>query len=187
MACLLSMERNLGQSRETAGEPGEAAQSGRLSAGPPIAAREVTRSIISLVRCRKGVVALEFVLVAPVLLLLLFGILYCGIALNNYLILTAAAEQGAQTLSLGRGTSSPYSTAKTAIDSAAVNLNTSQITQTVMIGGSPCSSDIACSALLTAGAVASVALTYPCDLTFMGNSYGGSPCTLSAQSAAIVQ
>ena len=83
----------------------------RLSAGPPFAAREVMRPIISLVRCRRGVVALEFVLVAPVLLLVLFGILYFGIALNNYLILTDAAEQGAQTLSLGRGTSSPYSTA----------------------------------------------------------------------------
>ena len=155
--------------------------------GPPFAAREVTRPIISLVRCRRGVVAFEFVLVAPVLLLLLFAILYLGIALNNYLILTAAAEQGAQTLSLGRGTPSPYSTAETAIKSAAVNLNTSKITQTVKIGGSSCSSDSACSTLLTAGAVASVALTYPCDLTFMGYSFGGSPCTLSAQSAAVVQ
>jgi Flp pilus assembly protein TadG len=159
----------------------------RLSAGPPFAAREVMRPIISLVRCRRGVVALEFVLVAPVLLLVLFGILYFGIALNNYLILTGAAEQGAQTLSLGRGTSSPYSTAETAINSAAVNLNTSEITRTVTIGNSSCSSDSACSTLLTAGAVASIALAYPCDLTFMGYSFGGSVCTLSAQTAAIVQ
>ncbi len=158
----------------------------RLSAGTPFAAREVMRPIILLVRCRKGVVALEFVLVMPVLLLLLFAILYFGIALNNYLILTAAAEQGAQTLSLGRGTPSPYSTAETAIDSAAANLKTSEITQTVKIGGSSCSSDSACSTLLTAGAVASVALAYPCDLTFLGHSFGRSTCTLSAQSAAVV-
>jgi hypothetical protein len=174
-------------SSEKAGGPGEAAQSGRLSAGPPFAAREVMRPIISLVRCRRGVVALEFVLVAPVLLLLLFGILYFGIALNNHLVLTAAAEQGAQTLSFGRGTSSPYSTAETAINSAAANLNTSEITPSVKIGSSSCSGDSACSTLLTAGAVATVALTYPCDLTFLGYSFGGSPCTLSAQSAAIVQ
>jgi Flp pilus assembly protein TadG len=147
----------------------------------------VMRPIISLVHCCRGVVALEFVLVAPVLLLLLFGILYFGIALNNYLMLTAAAEQGAQTLSLGRGTSSPYSTAVAALDSAAANLNTSEINQTVTIGGSSCSGDSACSTLLTAGAIASVALTYPCDLTFLGYNFGGSSCTLSTQSAATVQ
>jgi Flp pilus assembly protein TadG len=160
----LTLERKLRQSWEEAGGPGEAAQSGRLSAGPPSAAREMTRPINSLVRCRRGVVALEFVLVAPVLLLLLFGILYLGIALNNSLVLTAAAAQGAQTLSFGRGTSSPYSTAATAINSAAANLNTSQITRTVTIGGSSCNSDSGCNTLLTAGAVASVALTYPCNL-----------------------
>ncbi len=178
-------ERNLGQSSEKASDPGEAARSARLSAGPPFAAREVTRPVISLVRCRRGVVAIEFVLLAPVLLVILFGTIYFGLALNNYLTLTNAAEQGAQTLSLGRGTSTPYSTAMTAIDSAATNLNTSAITQTVQIGGSSCSSDSACSTLLTAGAVASVALTYPCNLTFA--YYNGGSCTLSTQSAAIVQ
>jgi Flp pilus assembly protein TadG len=160
----------------------------RPSASPPFAAREVMRPIVAVARCRKGVVALEFVLVAPVLLLLLFALFYLGIALNNYIVLTAAAEQGAQTLSLGRGTTTPYSTATTAIDSAAQGiLKTSQITQTVKIGGSSCSGDATCGALLTSGAVALVALTYPCDLTFMGLSFGGSPCTLSAQTAAIVQ
>jgi len=145
------------------------------------------RPVVAVARCRKGVVALEFVLVAPVLLLLLFALFYLGIALNNYIVLAAAAEQGAQTLSLGRGTTTPYSTATTAIDSAAANLHANEITQTVKIGGSSCSGDSTCGALLTAGAVALVALTYPCDLTFMGLSFGGSPCTLSAQTAAIVQ
>jgi Flp pilus assembly protein TadG len=145
------------------------------------------RPIISLARCRNGAVAFEFILVAPALLLILSAILYLGIALNNQLILTAAAQQGVQTLSLGRGTTTPYTTAETAITNAAVNLTTSEIKQTVTVGGSSCDSDSACSALLTAGAAASVALTYPCDLTFMGLSFGGSPCTLSTQSAAIVQ
>jgi Flp pilus assembly protein TadG len=177
----------LGENKNLVAMPASRLKMHRPSASRPIAAREVMRLVVAVARCRRGVVALEFVLVAPVLLLALFGILYLGLALSNYLILTAAAEQGAQTLSLGRGTSSPYSTAETAIDSAAVNLKTSEITQTVTIGNSSCSSDSACSTLLTAGAVASVALTYPCDLTFLGQSYGGSPCTLSARSAAIVQ
>ena len=77
----------------------------------------------SLVGCRKGAVAFEFILVAPVLFLILFAILYFGVALNNYLILTAAAEQGAQILALGRGTTTPYTTATTAVDGAAANSN----------------------------------------------------------------
>ncbi len=77
------------------------ARSRRPSAESPFAAREAMRSIKSLVHSRKGVVALEFVLVAPVLLMLLFGILMIGILLENYLVLTAPAQQGAQTLSLG--------------------------------------------------------------------------------------
>ena len=160
---------------------------GRPCAGPRFATREVMRPIISLVRCRKGVVAFEFVLVAPVLFLILLAVMYVSIALNNYLILTGAAEQGAQTLSLGRGTTAPYTTAKSAVTSAAADLTASKLTQTLKIAGSSCSSDSACSALLTSGAVASVALTYPCDLTFMRYSFGGSSCTLSTQSAAIVQ
>jgi Flp pilus assembly protein TadG len=157
----------------------------RRCAPPPLAARTIMGTIGSLVRCRRGVVSLEFVIVAPFLFLLLFAITFLGIALNNYLMLTAAAEQGAQVLSLGRGTTTPFSTAKTAITSA--NLTAANITVSVKIAGSVCSGDSACGALLTPGAVALVGLSYPCNLTFMGFSFGGSPCNLSAQSAAIVQ
>jgi Flp pilus assembly protein TadG len=181
----------LGENKNLVAMPARRLKMHRPSASRPFAAREVMRPVVAVARCRKGVVALEFVLVAPVLLLLIFTLFYLGIALNNYIVLTAAAEQGAQTLSLGAGTTTPYSKATTAIDNAALNLKTSQITQTVTIGGSSCSSDATCGALLNApagaGAVALVTLTYPCDLTFMGLSFGGQSCTLSAQTAAIVQ
>ena len=162
-------------------------QPDRKAKHPPFAASKTMRPMVSLAGCRRGIVALEFVLVAPVLFLILYAVTYFGIALDNYLILTGAAAQGAQTLSLGRGTTTPYSTAVTAINGAAANLTTSQVTPTVKIGGSSCSSDSTCSTLLTAGATTSVALTYPCNLTFFGYSFGGSSCTLSTQSAAIVQ
>ena len=158
----------------------------RICEGSPIAARPAMRSIASIARCRRGIVTFEFLIVAPVMFLILFGIFYMSVALNNYLILTAAAAQGAQTLSLSRGTPTPYTTAKAAIDANA-NLTASSIGLTVKIGGSACGADSACSSLLTPGAVANVALSYPCNLTFMGFSFGGSPCNLSAQSAAIVQ
>jgi Flp pilus assembly protein TadG len=154
---------------------------------PPSAAREAIRPITSVVRCRKGAVALEFILVSPVLLFLLFAILYLGIALNDQLMLTLAAEQGAEKLATQRGALpfTPYTNTTNFIQSAAINLTTTQITQTFTVGGSPCSSDTACP--LTQGQPASVALMYPCDLTFMGWSFGGSPCTLYATSVAIVQ
>ncbi len=106
----------------------------QLPAGRCLALRRMMGPATSLIRCRKGVVAFEFVVVAPVLLLILFAILYLAIALNNYLILTAAAQQGAQILSFGRGTATPYSKADAAVTSAAVSL-TGTITKTVTIGG----------------------------------------------------
>ena len=161
--------------------------------GPSSAAREAIRPIASVVRCRKGAVAFEFILVAPLLLLILFAIGYFGVALNQQLILTAAAEQGAQTLALLRNqTLTPYTTTKNAVQSAAVNLTAANISQTFTVNGSTCSGDSGCSSLLNnpqplgaQGKIASVALTYPCQLTFIGYSY--SPCTLSANSAATIQ
>ncbi|MGY3483146.1 Flp pilus assembly protein TadG [Bradyrhizobium sp. USDA 4011] len=148
---------------------------------------KISEALKRLRAAQDGVVAFEFVLVAPFMLLIMFATMYFGIALNNYLILTAAAQQGAQAMSMSRGTASPYSTATAAINSAAVNLTTSQIARVVTIGGSTCSADSACSSLLTAGVITSVALTYPCNLSFMGYNFGGTSCTLAVQSASVVQ
>jgi Flp pilus assembly protein TadG len=153
----------------------------------PAASAALAHYARSVVADERGAVAFEFLLVSPFLLFILFAIVEFGIALNNQLILTAAAEQGAETLAFGRGTTTPYTTAVAAIDNSVVNLNTSQLTQTVTVGGSTCSSDSGCSALLTAGAAASIGLSYPCQLTIMGVAFGTSPCTLYASSAATVQ
>ncbi len=136
---------------------------------------------------RRGAVAFEFILIAPFLFFLLFGILIFGIALNNQLELTAAAQQGAQTLSFGRGTATPYTTAISAVTSAAFNLTSGSIGRTVTVGGSTCATDTACTSLLTSGATASVALTYPCSMTVMGITFGPTPCNLYSTSAATVQ
>ena len=137
----------------------------------------------------RGAVAFEFLLVSPFLLFILYATVVFGIALNQQLILTAAAQQGAQVLSLGRGTTTPYTATISAITSSAVNLTTSKITETVSVGGSTCASDSACTSLLTGdvGSSASVALSYPCYMTVMGIAFGGSSCTLYASSAATVQ
>ena len=149
---------------------------------PPV---RLPRRLAALWRCRRGVTALEFAFVGPVLLMILLGIFWVGLAINNYSIITNAAEQGAQSLALSRGTTSPYSTALAAIDAAAVTLNTSNLTVTMTVGGTACTST-SCT-VATAGAVAQVTVAYPCNLVIYNKNYGGSPCSLTVTAANVVQ
>jgi hypothetical protein len=104
----------------------------------------------------------------------------------HHVVLTNAAAQGALTLALSRGTTSPYTSTTTAISNAASTLTPASITTTVTINGTTCSTDTACAALMTAGVTAVVQTTYPCDLSVMGINYKPS-CTISAQTAQMVQ
>ncbi|HEY6981081.1 TadE/TadG family type IV pilus assembly protein [Reyranella sp.] len=145
------------------------------------------RRFVQISRDTGGVSAIEFAIVAPVFVALVTGMLKFGIALSHYLILTSAAAQGAMTLALSRGTSTPYTTTTTAITNAAPSLTSSSITITTRINGTACSDDSGCSTALVAGQSAQVTLTYPCDLTVMGINYKSGGCTLSASTAQIVQ
>ncbi|MHB0976559.1 MAG: TadE/TadG family type IV pilus assembly protein [Candidatus Aquicultorales bacterium] len=49
-----------------------------------------------------GASAVEFAVVLPVLVVLVFGILYFGLIFNNYLVLTHAAREGVRQASLQR-------------------------------------------------------------------------------------
>ena len=135
---------------------------------------------------RRGVTLIEFAIAAPVLLTLGIGTFKFGVAMSHYIMLTNAAAQGALTLALARGTTTPYTTATTAVNNAASSLTATSITKTVTINGTVCSTDTACSALMSAGVTAIVRATYPCDLTVMGINYK-SGCTISAQTAQMVQ
>ena len=70
----------------------------------------------------EGVSAIEFAFISPVMLTIMIGIFQFGIAMNHYLNLTNAVAQGALTLALSRGTTTPYTTMKSAINSAAPSL-----------------------------------------------------------------
>jgi Flp pilus assembly protein TadG len=135
----------------------------------------------------RGVSALEFAIISPVLLTILLGIFQFGIAMNDYLVLTNAAAKGALTIALSRGTTTPYTTTTSAISAAAPNLTAASIATTVTINGTACSTDSACTTALVAGVSAVVRTTYPCKLTVMGINYAPSGCTLSAQTAQLVQ
>ena len=134
-----------------------------------------------------GVSAIEFAIISPVLITILLGIFQFGTAMNDYLVLTNAAAKGALTIALGRGTAAPYTTTISAISAAAPNLTPANITTTVTINGTACSTDSGCSTALVAGVSAVVKTTYPCNLTVMGVNYAPSGCTLKAQTAQMVQ
>jgi Flp pilus assembly protein TadG len=135
----------------------------------------------------EGVSAIEFAIIAPVLLMIVTGVFQFGLAMNQYLNLTNAVAQGALTLALSRGTTTPYSATTAAIRSAAPNLAAANTTITVRINGTACTTDATCSAALIAGQPAFVRATYPCNLTVMGVNYAPSGCTLSAQTTQMIQ
>jgi Flp pilus assembly protein TadG len=100
-----------------------------------------------------GVVAVEFALLAPLLFLLLFGIIQFGRAYNAKVELTSAVREGVRAFSLKTG--DPVAVTR----AAAPGLNAGTITVTT--SASPC----------TAGSSAWVRASYPfaLDIPFWGN------------------
>ncbi len=148
--------------------------------------RAAASGLSALIGERSGVSAIEFAIVAPVLLAIGIGMLKFGVAMQHYLLVTNAAAQGAMTMALSRGTASPYTSTTTAITNAAPGLTSGSITTTVTINGTACTTDSGCAAALSAGATATVRVSYPCDLSVMGVNYKAN-CSLSSQSAQMVQ
>ena len=64
----------------------------------------------------------EFVLVAPVLILLIFGLVQFGILFNNYLALTDAVRNGARQAAVSRTLPNPEGLATNRVTKAAGNL-----------------------------------------------------------------
>jgi Flp pilus assembly protein TadG len=137
---------------------------------------------------RQGIAALEFALVAPVLLLMMFGMITFGIAMNNYLTLTDAVRAGARTLSTSRASATPFSSATNAIYLAAPTLTSASITITLTVNGSPCTGDAACATTLSAsaGLASSVSASYPCNLAVMGLNFAPT-CTLTSTTTERVE
>ena len=102
----------------------------------------------------RGVVAVEFALVAPLLILLIFGAIQFGRAYNAKIELSAAVREGARVLALG--SDDPAAVTR----DAAPGLDPDAIT--VITSDDPC----------TAGTPATVDASYPFDLNipFWGNA-----------------
>jgi Flp pilus assembly protein TadG len=79
------------------------------------------------VRNEEGQAMVEFALVLPLLLLLLFGIIQFGIAFNNYIALTDAVRAGSRKATVSRHESCPSCVTEAAVKGAAAGLDTSKM------------------------------------------------------------
>jgi Flp pilus assembly protein TadG len=82
----------------------------------------MTRRSLSM-RRQEGQAFVEFVLVAPILLLLVFGIVQFGLLLHNYLTLTDAVRVGARQAAVSRTASNPTAATCARIQSSAQRLS----------------------------------------------------------------
>jgi len=137
---------------------------------------------------RAGTAAVEFALVAPMLLLLVLGMCQFGLTMNQYLTLTNAVRSGARQLSMSRnGDNTPRTDTINLIYASAPNLTPGSLTITTSINGTACTTDAACkTALVAAGPPATVTASYPCSLAFFGYNFA-SGCTLSSQTTERVE
>lgn len=62
--------------------------------------RALAFRLIRIWRREDGTSAIEFAMVLPILVLLVFGIIYFGLIFNNYLVLTHATREGIRRASL---------------------------------------------------------------------------------------
>ena len=85
----------------------------------------------NVIRNENGQTMVEFALVLPVLVVLLFGIIQFGTAFNNYLSLTDAVRAGARVAAVSRQSSDPVGNTVAKVKASAADIDTSQVGVTV--------------------------------------------------------
>lgn len=147
-----------------------------------------------LVRREEAQNMVEFALVLPLLLLAVTGVLWFGIALNQYQVLTNAVGSGARAFALSRGQTTvtdPCSYAVTTIEASASTLTASSLTFKVVYTPSSGTSTTytyptTCSGLtMNSGDTVQITSTYP--ITTNVFSFGSNHLTLTAQTSELVQ
>jgi Flp pilus assembly protein TadG len=73
----------------------------------------------------------EFTLILPVLLIVLFGIIQFGIAFNNYVALTDSVRAGARFAAVDRLSADPVGDTKTKVKTASGDLDPTKVLPTV--------------------------------------------------------
>ncbi len=147
-----------------------------------------SRSVLKLRGNRGGTSAVEFALIAPLLLLLAVGTVQFGLTLNNYIMLTEAVRTGSRQFAVSRGGAAPYTASLNSIYRSAPNLVRADLTIAITVNGASCSGDTACTNALAAaqGQPASVAASYPCQLVVMGYDFAPG-CTLASSTTERIE
>jgi Flp pilus assembly protein TadG len=86
---------------------------------------------MKLGRDQHGQTAVEFALVAPILIVMLLGIIQLGVAFHDYVTLTDAARAGARKAIVARLSGGNITDAQQAVRNAAGSLDQSKLTVTV--------------------------------------------------------
>ena len=107
-----------------------------------------------------GQTVVEFALVAPLLLVLILGILQGGIAFNHFLVVTDAARAGSRQAIVARVSNVSIAQIQQAALTASGDLDQSKVGVTV--------SDPADPTLQTAGSAVTVTVTYPYSINLLG-------------------
>jgi Flp pilus assembly protein TadG len=105
-------------------------------------------------RGEEGQTLVEFALVAPVLLLILFGIVQFGIAFKNSIVVTDAVRAGARQAAVSRG--------------LAPSLRTAAVTQAVDASAGNLKLVVTVTSTWTAGDKVTVTGTYPYKINILG-------------------
>lgn len=151
------------------------------------------RPRLSIWGSEEGTAMVEFALSLLLFLILLFGFFTFALVLNNYIELSYAVQAEATALATNRaaGTGPPTacSLAITALDNAAGNLKTSQITtnlSTLSPNPFPSPDTSTCSSLAP-GDNAIVEASYPCNLQVIGLNFWKGKCTLKVTTAIRIE
>ena len=106
-------------------------------------------------RGEKGQTLVEFVLVAPVLLLILFGIVQFGVAFKNSMVVTDAVRAGARKAAVSSTATNPSATAQQAVIAAAGDLDPSKL-------------QVVVTSTWRAGDTVTVSASYPYQINILG-------------------
>jgi Flp pilus assembly protein TadG len=163
------------------------------------------RASASFSASEDGNALVEFALVAPVMLMIMMGIIVIGSTMGNYIQLIEATASAARTVAVSRSnTLDPCNTAVSAASSGAPMLTSANLTYKLVLKSSlgstlgtygPTQGSLSCSgtkytvgppSYLQEGGSATFTVTYPCNLSIYGTNYW-SGCSLQAQTTEMIQ
>ena len=115
---------------------------------------------IDEIKSEKGQAAVEFALLAPVIIVLLLAIIEFGVTFNNYLTVTDAARAAARKAIVARVSGITVSDIQQAAKDAASDLNTAKLGVTVADATDP--------TFTKPGSTLTVTVTYPYSINVLG-------------------